>query len=152
MCSQNVTKSISVRMLMHVYHPQTKRMIYMALHWGRSVVLFMLWLHKSRQFCLCRYRFSTTLVANRPLEHNTKHKIHKTNNNQHEPPLPYPPAALLSFAMATSTMDPNLGAADPYGPMQGARRLVRSRCCLFLRLGCRNATHWKLERGMWPWP
>jgi hypothetical protein len=119
-----------------------------ALHWGHLVVLFMLLLHISWQFGLCRYRFSTTLVANRPLEHNTKHKKHKTHNNQHEPPSPYPPVALPSFTMATSAMDPNLGASDPYGPIQGARHRVRSRCCLFLRLGCQNATHRKLERGM----
>ncbi len=147
-CNQNC---ISVRMLMHVYCSQTKRMLYMSLHWGGLVVLFMLWLLKSWQFCLCRHQFSTTPVAKRPLEHNTKHKTHKTHNNQHEPPLPYPPAALPSFTMATSAMDPHLGAADLYGPIQGARCWVRSRCCLFLRLGRQNTTHLKLERGVWLW-
>jgi hypothetical protein len=57
-------------------------------------------------------------VAKRPLEHNTKHKIHKTHNNQHEPPSPYPPATLPSFAMATSAiaMYPHLGMLIPMGP------------------------------------
>jgi hypothetical protein len=50
-------------------------------------------------------------------------------------------AALPSFAMETSAMDPNLGAADPYGPIQGMRRLVHSCCCLFLCLGRQNTTH-----------
>ncbi len=37
------------------------------------------------------------VYSKRPLEYNTKHKTHKTHNNQHEPPSPYPPAALPSF-------------------------------------------------------
>ncbi len=54
--------------------------------------------------------------------------------------------------MAASAMDPHLGAADPYGPIQCARHWVHSHCCLFLCLGRQNATHQKLELGMWPWP
>ncbi len=45
-------------------------------------------------------------------------------------------------------MDPNLGAADPYGPIQGAWHWVHSHCYLFLSLGCWNATHQKLERDV----
>ncbi len=152
MQSKRNQNCISVRMLMHVYHPQNKRMIYMSLYWGRLVVFVMLWLHKSWNFGLCRYRFSNTSVAIRPLNHNTKHKKHKTHNKQHEPPSPYPPGALPSFAMATSAMDPNLGTADLYGPIHGARHQVCSCCSLFLCLGHQNATHQKLEKGMWPRP
>jgi hypothetical protein len=78
---------------------------------------------------------NTTPVAKRPLEHNTKHKNHKTHNNQHEPPLPYPPAALPSFAMATSAMASNQGTAAHYESIAGARWQVHASGCLFLCLG-----------------
>ncbi len=57
---------------------------------GRFGGTFMLWLHKSWQFCLCQHQFSTTPVAKRPLEHNTKHKHTKhttTNMSRHCPTL-----------------------------------------------------------------
>ncbi len=55
----------------------------------------------------------------------------------------------LSMSMGTSTMDPNLGAADPYGPIQGARHRVCSCSCLFLRLGHQTCNTSKIrERDM----
>jgi hypothetical protein len=94
-------------------------------------------------FCVC----SCTKHLTKARDHNTKHKTH---NNQHDPPPPYPSAALalsLHLSMATSVMDPNLGATAPYGPTQGSRRRLRSCHCWFLRLGHRNATPRKTERG-----
>jgi hypothetical protein len=75
-------------------------------------------LHKSWQFCFCQYQLSTTPVAKWPLEHNTKYKKHKTHNNQHAPPPPYPPAALPSFAMATSAMASNQAQWLTVSPLQ----------------------------------
>ena len=85
----------------------------------------------------CRYQFSTMPVAKRLLKHNAKHKKHKKHkkhNNQHELPPPYLPAALPSFAMATSAMASNQGTAAYYESVAGARWWVRARICLFLYL------------------
>jgi len=42
----------------------------------------------------------------------------KTHNNQHEPPLPYTPAALPSPSMGRSAAPPTHGAAAPEVPTQ----------------------------------
>ncbi len=78
-------------------------------------------------------------ASKRPLKHNTKHKKHKTHNNQHEPPLPYPPAALSSFAMATSTMASNQGTVAHCESVAGTQWRVRARNCLSLCLGGTDA-------------
>jgi len=49
--------------------------------------------------------------------------------------------------MGRPAAPPTHGAAAPYGPMQGARRWVRSRRPSIPCLGRRNATHQKTERG-----
>jgi hypothetical protein len=84
----------------------------------------------------CQYQFSTMPVAKRLLKHNAKHKKHKTHNNQHELPPPYPPAALPSFAMATSAMASNQGAVAYCESIAGAGWRVCASGCLFLCLGC----------------
>ena len=48
--------------------------------------------------------------------------------------------------MATSAMDLNLGAADPYGSEAGVGRLVCSLRCWFRQLECRNRAHETGER------
>ena len=53
----------------------------------------------------------TTLPYHEPQPKTQPH--HTTTNNKHELPPPYPPAALLSIAMVTSAMAPDLGAASP---------------------------------------
>ncbi len=57
-----------------------------------------------------------------------------------------------SFYMATSAMDLDLGAANPYGSEAGAGRSVCYRRCRFRQLERRNRAHEKIERcaGLWP--
>ena len=76
----------------------------------------------------------------------------KTHNKQHELPLPYPPAALPSIAMATSTMASNQGTETTCESVAGARRRVHARLSLFLCLGHRHIPHQKIERWAWHWP
>jgi len=57
----------------------------------------------------------------------TKHKTQKKYNNQHEPPLPYPPAALPSINMATSAMSSNQGTEAPCESVAGAWWWVHAR-------------------------
>ena len=80
----------------------------------------------------------------------TQHtKNNKTHNKQHEPPLPYPPAALPSIAMATSTMASNQGTETPCESDAGARRRVHAHLSLFLCLGRWHIPHQKIERWAW---
>ncbi len=58
-----------------------------------------------------------------------------------------PVAPLPPLSMATSAMDPNLGAAAPDGTMQGMQHQVRSRWGWFSCLGHRNATHQITSEG-----
>jgi hypothetical protein len=54
----------------------------------------------------------------------TQHTKHKTHNNQHELPPPYPPAAFLSPSMGRSRALTTHGAASSYGPMLSANGRV----------------------------
>ncbi len=54
----------------------------------------------------------------------TQHTKHKTHNNQHELPPPYPPAVLLSASMGRSRALTTHGAASSYGPMLSANGRV----------------------------
>jgi len=82
------------------------------------------------------------------LYREAQHKIqsqHTTTNMSHCRPTLQ--RLWPSLSMATSAMDPNLGAAAPHGPIQGSRRRLCSRHCWFLRSGCRNATPQKQREG-----
>jgi hypothetical protein len=59
-------------------------------------------------------------------QHNTtQHIKQKTHNNQHEPPPPFPPAALSSLSMGRSAaLTITLAAASSYGPMMGTSSWV----------------------------
>ncbi len=77
-------------------------------------------------------------------QHKTQPQHTTTNMSRHRPTLqPLWP----SLSMATSAMDPNLGAAATYGTIQGAWHWVPSRRSSITRLGHQNGTHWKTERG-----
>ncbi len=58
--------------------------------------------------------------AHEPTQEPTTHNTQQ----QDEPPLPYPPAALPSISMATVLTALAVGYATLYGSRSGARRLV----------------------------
>jgi hypothetical protein len=109
----------------------------------------MLWLHKSWQLWLVSDQFSTSRLAKSTAQHKTQ--LHKTHNNQHEMPQPYPPADLPSPTMGRPAAPPTHGAAATKVPMQGVRRWIGTRGSWFPCLGCCTETHKKslrLERSL----
>ena len=76
----------------------------------------------------------------------------KTHNNQHEPLLLYPPAALLSPSMGRLAAPPTHGAASAHGSMQYTHHQVRRPCGRFLCFGSHLPPHQKTEiyGGLWP--
>ena len=88
------------------------------------------------------YKMGKSVLYRKP-QHKTQSQHTPTNMSHRRPTLQ---RLWPSLSMATSGMDPNLGAAPPHGPIQGSRRWLRSRHCWFLRSGRRNATPRKTER------
>ena len=91
-------------------------------------------------------------VLYRKPQHKTQPQHTTTNMSRRRPTLQrlWPP-----LSMAISAMEPNLGAAAPYGPIKGSPRCLRSRHCWFLCLGCQNGTPQKQREGQglglrWP--
>jgi hypothetical protein len=112
---------------------------------------FMLWMHKSWQFRLVSDQVSTCRLAKNTVQHKTQQ--HKTHNNQHEMPPPYPPAALPSPSMGRAVAPPTHGAEAAKVPKQGVRCRVCAQRGWFLCFGCRTETPWKSEirEGSWPY-
>ncbi len=123
----------------------------MSLHLDSLVVLFMLWMDKSRPFWLVSDQISTCWLAKSTAQHKTQQ--HKTHNNQHEMLPPYPPVALPSPSMGRPVMPPSHGAEATKVPKQGVWRRVCAWHGWFPCSGCRTDTPWKSERreGSWPY-
>ena len=77
---------------------------------------------------------------------NTQNTKHKTHNNQHELPPPYPPAALHSPSMGRSAALTTHGAASSYGPMLSASGRVLQHGSWFPCFGCQTTNHKKIGR------
>ncbi len=122
-----------------------------SLHLGSLVVLFMLWMHKSRPFRLVSDQVSTCRFAKSTVQHKTQQ--HKTHNNQHEMPLPYPPAALPSPSKGRLVAPPTHGAEATKVPKQGIRHRVSAQHGWFPCSGCRTEIPQKSEwqEGSWPY-
>ncbi len=123
----------------------------MSLHLGSLVVLFMLWMRKSRPFRLVSDQVSTCWLAKSMVQHKTQQ--HKTHNNQHEMPPPYPPTALPSPSMGRPVAPPTHGAETTKVPKEGVRRRVCAQCGWFSCSGRRTEIPQKSERweGSWPY-
>jgi hypothetical protein len=111
----------------------------LALKWGKSI---------SMGEVFYSTKWVNTALYSKP-QHKTQPQHTTTNMSRHRPTLQW---LWPSLSMATSPMDPNLGAAAPYGSVNGAMHQVRSRCSSILHLGCQNTTPQKTERetGLWP--
>jgi hypothetical protein len=84
-----------------------------------------------------------------------KHTPQTPKITKNDPPTPYPPTALPPISMGRAAVPPTNGAADPYGPAQGARGWVWQRNGWFACLGRQKETHQKTERWVgiglrWP--
>ncbi len=77
---------------------------------------------------------------------------HKTHNNQHEMPPPYPPAALPSPSMDRPVAPPTHGAEATKVPKQSIQCRVCAWCGWFPSSGCHTETPRKLERWKGSWP
>ncbi len=77
----------------------------------------------------------------------------QTHNNQHEKPLPYPPAALPSPVMGRPVVPPTHGAEATKVPKQGIRHRVWAQRGWLPCSGCCTETPQKSERweGSWPY-
>ncbi len=122
----------------------------MSLHLGSLVVLFMLWMHKSQPFWLVSDQISTCWLAKIAVQHKTQQ--HKTHNNQHDMPLPYPPVALPSSSMGRPVAPPTYGAEATKVPNQGIRHWICARRGWFPCSGRRTETPQKSERWKGSWP
>ncbi len=116
----------------------------MSLHLGSLVVLFMLWMHTSRPFRLVSDQVSTCRLAKSTVQHKTQQ--HKTHNNQHEMPRPYPPTALPSPSMGRPVAPPTHGVEATKVPKQGIRHRVCAQHGWFPWSGCHTETPQKSER------
>ncbi len=77
-------------------------------------------------------------------QQHTQHQ-HERHLPTHQQLWPSPSISRLAAPRTNS-------ATTPYGPMQGTRHQVRRCHCWYPCLGCRNATHRKIEREVGPWP
>jgi hypothetical protein len=107
-------------------------------------------MHKSRPFWLVSDQISTCRLAKSMVQHETQQ--HKTHNNQHEMPPPYPPAALPSPSMGRPVVPPTHGAEATKVPKQGILHRVCARRGWLPCSGCRTETPQKSERREGSWP
>ncbi len=138
-------------MLRPVNFLQTISVNDISLHLGGLVVLFMLWMHKSRPFWLVSDQISTCWLAKSMVQHKTHQQ--KTHNSQHEILPPYPPAALPSPSMGRPVALPIHGTEATKVTKQGVQCLVCAQRGWFPCSGRRTETPQKSERreGSWPY-
>ena len=93
---------------------------------ANTICVFLWWLfiYSCAKFAYLSFvpkikNYRIIMQANTTQHTNTKHKTH---NKQHEPPPPYPPAALPSIPMATSTMASNEGTEATCESVAGSWR------------------------------
>jgi hypothetical protein len=108
-------------------------------------------MHKSWPFWLVSDQISTCWLAKSKIQHKTQQ--HKTHNNQHEMPLPYPPEALPSPSMGRLVAPPTHGTEATKVPKQGIWCQVCTQRGWLPCSGRRTETHQKSERweGSWPY-
>ena len=89
------------------------------------------------------------LKNNYASKHNT---IHKTQNNQHELPPPFPPEALHSPSMGWSAALTTHGAMSSYGSMLSASGRALQHSGWLPCFGCQTTKYEKIERWAEPRP
>ncbi len=108
-------------------------------------------MHKSQPFWLVSDQVSTCWLAKSTVQHKTQQ--HKTHNNQHKMPLPYPPSVLPSPSMGRPVAPPTHGAEATRIPKQCVRHQVSALCSWLPCSGHHTETPQKSERreGSWPY-
>jgi hypothetical protein len=108
-------------------------------------------MQQSRPFQLVSDQLSTCWLAKSTVQHKTQQ--HKTHNNQHEIPPPYPPAALPSPSTGRPMVPPTHGTEATKVPKQCIRCQVCAQCGWFPCSRRCTDTPQKSERwgGSWPY-